>query len=109
MDVALQSVKGRKLIEKLIGEAVAAKTRESRTLQTRKPPAVPDESYIPATGGFHESPDVAVKPAGGVVSYDKDGGFHWKNNQTMADVALEQLREGRGSTGAPYNRKTKEE
>jgi hypothetical protein len=65
--------------------------------------AVPQPETAPPTGSPHEAEDQEYTPPGGTVNHE-NGEFHWKNNQTMKDVAVEQLREVRGSNGTPYDR-----
>jgi hypothetical protein len=78
-----------------------AKYGDNNFSQAGQAGAVPPLSSAPLTGGPHEAADTVIKPESGTVV--NDNGFHWTNNQTMADVANDQMRDGHGTNGTSYS------
>lgn len=98
---AVASEAGKVLLPYVLRKVAAQNSSTIKNTQAGQAGAVPMPDTAPLTGAPHEAPDTVIKPEGGAVS--NDNGFHWVNNQTMADVANEQMRDGHGTNGTSYD------
>lgn len=89
---------GKQLLD-YAAQQIAEQNSITAKTQAGQAGAVPQPDTAPLTGAPHEASDTVINPPG----MTQDAPFHWSNNQTMADVANEQMRDYHGTNGTSYD------